>query len=171
MPIYAFQGTRTTRTHIEWMFSGPDPEKTYGISVNRGTGNYFGFCRSTSAADDKEEMPIDAPETRELLALVNRVANPVSRTLDDIRAILTSGQSEMPAEMQDAINRLEKVSGLAGDLYNASKEMLDAFGGNTPDWLREEAVKLEDAMEDLKKAAVPLKKQDAWAESAPALNP
>lgn len=171
MPTYSFQGTRTTKTHTDWMFSGPDPEKTYGVSVNRSTGNYFGFWQPVGAPDDTEEMPINAPETRELLALVHRVANPVSRTLDEIRAIVTAGQAEMPAALKDAIDRLDKVSGLAGSLYSASKEMLDAFGGDTPKWLREEAVKVEDALVELKEAAIPLKKHGPVAETAPAITP
>jgi hypothetical protein len=37
--------------------------------------------------------------------------------------------------------------------YDAAKALLDAFGGNTPDWLRDEAIALEEALSAINAAA------------------
>jgi hypothetical protein len=65
---------------------------------------------------------------------------------------------------------LGKLSGPLGDLYDAAKDMLDAYGGDTPDWLRDEAVRTEDAIFAIRELAVPVAECEPVAPPAAGLS-
>ena len=164
MTDFKFKTAVTTDEGTDWLFAGPDPAITYGLRVNRTTGKHHGFSRSH---DGGLESQLGHTETSRLVALSNRAANPVSRTLDETVALLktlrpAAGAKTAPDKetLQLAIDRLEKVSRFAGDLYESSEALLAAYGGDTPNWLRTEAVQVEDALIALRKAAAPLPQDD-----------
>lgn len=164
MTDFTFKTAVITDEGTDWLFTGPDPTLIYGLHVNRSTGYHQGFSRSQPGGLDSHLGPA---QTARLVALSNRAANPVSRTLDEAVALLKALRPEADARqapdnetLQLAIDRLEKVSRFAGDLYDASEALLNAYGGDTPDWLRTEAVQVEDALISLRKTAAPLPQDD-----------
>lgn len=165
MSDFTFRTAVTTDDGTDWLFGGPDPALTYGLRVSGTTGKHQGFSRTH---DDGPETSLGRAETAQLVAISDRVANPVSRTLDETVAflkLLRQAAAGTPVALEDeklqlSIARLEKVSRLAGELYESSEALLSAYGGDTPDWLRTEAINVEDALIKLRKAAAPLPQED-----------
>jgi hypothetical protein len=46
----------------------------------------------------------------------------------------------------------ERIDAAARRLIRAAKEMLDAYGGDTPDWLQSEAMRLDAAVDEMDEA-------------------
>lgn len=170
MAKFSFRGIRKSADHTDWLFSGPEEGRIYGLSVNRQNGNYYAYWQPAGAPDNTDEMPISAKDARALVALKDRACNPVSRTLDEIAALLTSGEKDA-AVLRDASERLSRIGTLAGSLYESAESMLGAYGGDTPDWIREEASKVEDDLTALRKAAPPIKEAEPDTAPSPAPAP
>lgn len=67
-------------------------------------------------------------------------------TYDDKQGLETAEQASAAFDLM--IPALAKT-------YDAAKALLNAFGGNTPDWLRQEASALEEALAAVDTAATP----------------
>lgn len=159
MSKFAFLGLRAFDDTIEWLFSGPEADRLYGLSVARGRGGHFGFWKPVDAPAGTGEMPIPGDDTRELVGLVKKIGNPVARMLVDDVAGLAG------VDPDDRAGRAAATNEALAELYSAAKLLTTAREADLPDRMEG----LRRALSGVLEAAVPVRQADPAPTPAPGL--
>lgn len=91
-------------------------------------------------------------------ATLGAVKDLVDSHVEDYSSGIEDGTYDDKAGLETAERASEAFDRMIPALaktYDAAKALLEAFGGNTPDWLRDEAVALEEALAAVKASAEP----------------
>lgn len=117
----------------------PNTPKSFDVLVTRDVTE-SALLRIHEARDEAEALRIAAASMRD-------EADGLAWSRDDCdggEPYIADGSAVFPV---DASEPGCVASDPAGDLWRAASALLDAFGGNTPDWLQTEARDLAEALE------------------------